>query len=94
MIVKLTNPQTGRFKMYDTGVVHWNHPRSVGIYQQIINTDLSQTQYVMDEVTKYFMGLSIPQKKYTKEQILKAGELGEVSMIDIRHIVSLLDEVV
>jgi hypothetical protein len=31
--------------------------------------------------------------KYTKEQFLKAAELGEVSMIDAKHIVSLLDEV-
>lgn len=29
---------------------------------------------------------------YTKEEILFAGELGEVSMIDVRHVVSLLDE--
>jgi|LakMenE18May11ns_1017448.scaffolds.fasta_scaffold9199296_1 hypothetical protein len=33
-------------------------------------------------------------KKYTKEQILIAGEIGEVSMIDVRYIVSLLDEAV
>ena len=33
-------------------------------------------------------------KTYTKEQFLKAAELGEVSMIDAKHIVSLLDEVV
>lgn len=33
-------------------------------------------------------------KKYTKEQILIAGEIGEVSMIDVRHVVSLLDEAV
>ena len=32
-------------------------------------------------------------KTYTKEQILKAAELGEVSMIDANHIVSLLEEV-
>ena len=31
---------------------------------------------------------------YTKEQFLKAAELGEVSMIDAKHICSLLDEVV
>lgn len=31
-------------------------------------------------------------KKYTKEEILKAAEIGEVSMIDARHVVSLLDE--
>lgn len=30
--------------------------------------------------------------KYTKEEILLAGEIGEVSMIDVRHVVSLLDE--
>ena len=31
-------------------------------------------------------------KKYTKEEFLRAAELGEVSMIDAKHIVSLLDE--
>jgi hypothetical protein len=31
-------------------------------------------------------------KKYTKEEFLKAAEIGEVSMIDAKHIVSLLDE--
>ena len=33
-------------------------------------------------------------KLYTKEQFLNAAELGEVNMIDARHICSLLDEVV
>lgn len=33
-------------------------------------------------------------KKYTKKQILIAAEIGEVSMIDARHIVSLLDKAV
>ena len=33
------------------------------------------------------------EKKYTADEFLKAAELGEVSMIDARHIVSLLDEV-
>ena len=32
-------------------------------------------------------------RKYTKEEFLKAAELGEVSMIDAKNIVSLLDEV-
>ena len=31
-------------------------------------------------------------KRYTTTEILRAAELGEVSMIDARHIVSLLDE--
>ena len=30
-------------------------------------------------------------KKYTKEEFLKAAEIGEVSMIDAKHTVSLLD---
>ena len=38
--------------------------------------------------------LKIMENKYTKEQYLKAAELGEVSMIDAKHVVSLLDEVV
>jgi hypothetical protein len=32
-------------------------------------------------------------KKYTKEEFLKAAELGEVSMIAAKHIVSLLDDI-
>ena len=31
-------------------------------------------------------------KKYTKEEFLKAAEIGEVSMIDAKHTVRLLDE--
>lgn len=30
--------------------------------------------------------------KYTKEEFLKAAEIGEVSIIDAKHVVSLLDE--
>lgn len=33
-------------------------------------------------------------KKYTKQQIITAGKLGEISMIDIEHLISLLDEAV
>jgi hypothetical protein len=33
------------------------------------------------------------QEKYTKQEFLDAAKLGEVSMIDAKHIVSLLDEV-
>ena len=32
------------------------------------------------------------QRGYTKQEFLNAAQLGEVSMIDARHIVSLLDE--
>lgn len=31
-------------------------------------------------------------KKYSKKEILKAAEIGQVSMIDAKHIISLLDE--
>lgn len=32
------------------------------------------------------------ERKYTKQEFLKAAEIGEVSMIDAKHVVSLLDE--
>ena len=32
------------------------------------------------------------ETKYTKTEFLKAAEIGEVSMIDAKHVVSLLDE--
>lgn len=31
-------------------------------------------------------------KKYTVEEILKAAEIGEISIIDAKHLASLLDE--
>ena len=34
------------------------------------------------------------KKKYSKEEIIFAGKIGEVSSIDIEHVVSLLDEAV
>jgi Zn finger protein HypA/HybF involved in hydrogenase expression len=43
-------------------------------------------------VYKTFGYNDTPAFAYTKEEILKAAELGEVSMIDANHIVSLLDE--
>lgn len=30
--------------------------------------------------------------KYTKKEILTAGKLGEISIIDVKHLISLLDE--
>ena len=33
------------------------------------------------------------EEKYTKQEFLDAAKLGEVSMIDAKHVVSLLDEV-
>lgn len=32
------------------------------------------------------------QKGYTKEDVLKAGEIGEINHYDYKHIVKLLDE--
>jgi len=32
------------------------------------------------------------QRGYTKEDVLKAGEIGEINHFDYEHIVSLLDE--
>jgi hypothetical protein len=42
---------------------------------------------VIDVILKNFKEL------YTKQEFLDAAKLGEVSMIDAKHIVSLLDEV-
>ncbi|MFY8160504.1 MAG: hypothetical protein ACOVNU_04180 [Candidatus Kapaibacteriota bacterium] len=36
--------------------------------------------------------LTLYDELYTKQEFLNAAEMGEVSMIDARHIVSLLDE--
>jgi hypothetical protein len=33
------------------------------------------------------------EERYTKQEFLDAAEFGEVSMIDARHVVSLLEEV-
>jgi len=37
--------------------------------------------------------LMLFEERYTKQEFLNAAEAGEVSMIDAKHIVSLLDEV-
>jgi hypothetical protein len=37
--------------------------------------------------------LHLFEERYTKQEFLNAAEAGEVSMIDAKHIVSLLDEV-
>jgi len=38
------------------------------------------------------LNADMKKKMYTVEEILKAAEIGEVSMIDAKHTVSLLDE--
>jgi len=40
------------------------------------------------------IGVCNTETKYTKDDFLKAAQKGEVSMIDAKHVVSLLDEVV
>jgi hypothetical protein len=39
-----------------------------------------------------FLEIEKEQIGYSKEDVLKAAEIGEVSLIDAKHIVSLLDE--
>ena len=48
-----------------------------------------------DEVTKIFEQAKAMEKEqmgYTKEDVLKAGEMGEINHHDTKHIVSYLDE--
>jgi hypothetical protein len=45
-----------------------------------------QVTEVIDTILHLF------EEKYTKKEFLDAAEAGEVSMIDAKHIVSLLDE--
>jgi hypothetical protein len=46
----------------------------------------------IEKAEKQLADFNMEIRKYTKEEILKAAEIGEVSMIDAKHIVSLLDE--
>lgn len=45
----------------------------------------------VEEAMKLY-GEYLTKHKYSKKAILKAGEIGEVSMIDVKHVCSLLDE--
>jgi hypothetical protein len=47
-----------------------------------------QVTQAIDVVLEY-----IAEDRYTKQEFLNAAKLGEVSMIDAKHLVSLLDEV-
>lgn len=50
--------------------------------------------YTLDDIKKYQQALDkcLKQNIYSKEDVLKAGEIGEVNHHDVKHIVSLLDE--
>jgi hypothetical protein len=57
-----------------------------------LGEEISELEYkvitqVIDVILNNF------KERYTKQEFLDAAKLGEVSMIDAKHIVSLLDEV-
>jgi len=54
--------------------------------------DGSEFTIPLDSAAHYMEVYNGMLGRYTKEEILKAAEIGEVSMIDAKHIVSLLDE--
>jgi len=56
------------------------YEKEMGVFQS-----LDLRKYIHWLETKY-------ANTYTKAEYLKAAELGEVSMIDAEHVVSLLDE--
>ena len=55
--------------------------------EEIEMLEPKQVTQVIDTILMLF------EERYTKQEFLNAAELGEVSMIDARHVVSLLDEV-
>lgn len=63
----------------------YNIPTLFSTYQQInisIPKELVEKAKAMEE----------QQRGYTKEDVLKAGEMGEINHHDTKHIVSYLDE--
>lgn len=47
---------------------------------------------IIDEKIKQAKKMEQEQMGYTKEDVLKAGEIGEINHYDYKHIVKLLDE--
>lgn len=47
---------------------------------------------VFDKIIEQAIEMERDQIGYTKEDVLKAGEIGEINHHDYKHIVSLLDE--
>ena len=47
---------------------------------------------VFDKIIEQAIEMERDQIGYTKEDVLKAGEMGEINHHDYKHIVSLLDE--
>lgn len=45
-----------------------------------------------DFINKYKILTYYTQDRYTKNEIEEAGRLGEISMIDVKHLISLLNE--
>jgi hypothetical protein len=82
---------------------NWRHWRYVyitplrtkyNILFEVIEEDVTNLPIIQFKDWKelYFNEFKEEPARYTKEEILKAGEIGEVSMIDVKHVVSLLDE--
>ena len=55
--------------------------------EEITELHPKQITQVIDVILNKF------EERYTKQEFLDAAEFGEVSMIDAKHVVSLLDEV-
>jgi hypothetical protein len=60
-------------------------------YQRVINEANESCSSVID-VIKQAKAMEKEQRGYSKKDVLKAGELGEINHIDTKHIVSYLDE--
>ena len=58
----------------------------------IENTLLEGIQHIWTTEIEQAKAMENEQKGYSKEDVLKAGEIGEINHHDYKHIVSLLDE--
>ena len=63
-------------------------------FNDLVNQDF--IEYKDDSLVQNIFNAALEMEKqqigYSKEDVLKAAEIGEINMLDAKHIVSLLDE--
>jgi hypothetical protein len=59
---------------------------------KLLNEDMIIYPGIFNRLIEQAKQMEEDQRGYTKEDVLKAGEIGEINHFDYEHIVSLLDE--
>ena len=74
--------------------VNWYINISETLYKQLKNNWITLEVYIecKAKLKEEAKEMEKEQRGYSKEDVLKAGELGEINHIDTKHIVSYLDE--